>query len=136
MGVLFKNADITLYNKYYDISSGYDMYQRTVIKNVNWNNKRNATVSDKGLLMADSTRIIIGKSDKYISPKKFRKLYDAERINYFTLSVGDKVVKGEIDFEIAGIKPYSVADLESNYDDVVNIMSARELSSHWEVEGK
>ena len=66
----------------------------------------------------------------------FRKLSDGERENYFTLSVGDKVVKGEIDFEIAGIKPYSVADLENNYDDVVNIMSARELSSHWEVEGK
>ena len=134
--VLFVNSDITLYNKYYDISTGYDMYQRTVIKDVNWNNIKNATVSDKGLLLADSTRILLDKSDNYVSPKMFRKLSDVERINYFTLSVGDKAVKGEIDFDITGIKPYTIADLENNFDDVVNIMSARELSSHWEVEGK
>jgi len=112
------------------------MYQRTVIKGVNWNNKRNATVSDKGLLLADSTRILLDRLDNYISPKQFSKLTDAERINYFTLSVGDKIVKGEIDFEVMGIKPYAIADLENNFDDVVNIMSSGELSDHWEVEGK
>ena len=134
--VLFPNSDITLYNKYYDFSSGYDLYQRTVIKNVNWNAKRNATVSSNGLLLADSIRIILDKLDNYISPKMFRKLNETERPNYFTLAIDDKVVKGEIDFEILGIKPNSIADLEKNYDDVINIMSFRPLSDHFEVEGK
>lgn len=134
--VLFRNSSITLYNRYYDFSSGYDLYQRTVIKGVNWNGIRNATVSGNGLLLADSIRIILDKLENYISPKQFAKLNDTERVNYFTLSVGDKIVKGEIDFEILGIKPNSIADLENNYNDVVNIMSSRELSDHWEVEGK
>jgi len=136
MSVLFKNASITLYNRYYDFSSGYDLYQKTVIKGVNWNGIRNATVSSNGLLLADSIRIILDKLENYISPKLFAKLNDTERVNYFTLAIGDKVVKGEIDFEILGIKPNSIADLEKKYNDVVNIMSSRELSDHWEVEGK
>ena len=74
MAVYFVNSDITIYNKYYDFSAGYDMYQRTVIKDVNWNAKRNASISDTGLLLADSIRVIIDKVENYISPKSFRKL--------------------------------------------------------------
>ena len=136
MSVLFRNADITIYNKYYDNDLGYDLYQRTVIKGVNWQGKCYATVTDKGLLMADSIRIILDKVDKYISPKQFAKLTDEERIKYFTLGIADKIVKGQINFEITGVKPYSIANLESNFNDVVSIMSARPLSDHWEVEGK
>ncbi|MCB2308827.1 hypothetical protein LGL08_20545 [Clostridium estertheticum] len=134
--VLFKNANLTLYNRYYDFTSGYDKYQRTVIKGVDWNGRRNATVTDKGLLMADSVLIIIDKLDNYISPKQFARLSDSERVTYFTLAMGDKIVKGEIDFEVTGVKPYSIADLENNFDDVVNVMSARPLTDHWEIEGK
>ena len=63
MGVLFKNSDITIYNKYFDDSSGADKYQRTVIKGVNWQGKRTGTVTDKGLLLADSTLIFADKLD-------------------------------------------------------------------------
>ena len=134
--VLFRNTSITIYNKYYDNDLGYDLYQRTVIKDVNWQGKRNATISDKGLLLADSILVILDKLDNYISPKQFAKLTDDERIKYFTLGIADKIVKGQIDFEITGVKPYSIANLESDFDDVVNIMSARPLTDHWEVEGK
>lgn len=134
--VLFRNANITVYNKYYDFMTGYDMYQRTVIKDVDWQGKKNATVTNNGLLMVDSVLVIIDKLDTYISSKQFAKLTDTERVNYFTLAIDDKVVKGEIDFEITGLKPNSIADLENSYDNVVNIISLRELSDHFEVEGK
>ena len=78
----------------------------------------------------------LDKLENYISPKQFAKLSDSERMTYFTLAMDDKVVKGVIDFEIEGIKPYRIADLENNFDNVVNIMSSRELSDHWEVEGR
>jgi len=134
--VLFKNSSITLYNKYYDFATGYDMYQRTVINDVDWQGKRNATVANTGLLLADSIIIIVDKLENYVSPKQFAKLSDTERINYFTFAMADKIVKGVIDFEVMGIKPYSIADLEKNFDHVVNIMSSRELSDHFEIEGK
>ncbi|AUM91511.1 DUF6751 family protein [Clostridium botulinum] len=135
MGVLFKNADITIYNKFYDSTNDIDKYQRTVIKGVNWQSKRNGTVSDKGLLLADSTLIFINKLDNYISPKNFLKLSNEERPNYFTFAPGDKIVKDITDFEVTGVKPYRIADLESEFDNVIDIKSVNELSTHWEVEG-
>lgn len=135
MGVLFKNANITIYNRYYDFTSDTDKYQRTVIKGVNWQGKRNGTVSDKGLLLADSTLIFIDKLDNYISPKKFLKLSSEERPNYFTFAPGDKIVKGEVDFEVTGVKPYRIADLENEFDYVIDIKSVNILTDHIEVEG-
>lgn len=136
MAVLFKNADITIYNRYYDNSLGAYRYQRTVIKGVNWQGKRNSTVSDKGLLLADSTLIFVDKLDNYVSPKRFNKLSDEERHKYFTFdSNGDKIVKGEVDFEVTGVKPFRIADLENEFDDVINIKSVNLLSDHFEVEG-
>ena len=136
MGVLFKNSDITIYNKFYDKVNDIDKYQRTVIKGVNWQGKRNATVSDKGLNRDDSILIFIDKLDKYVSPKAFKRLTDEERNNHFTFAIGDKIFKGEIDFEITGRKPYSIADLENNYDDVITILGITPWREHWEVEGK
>ena len=136
MAVLFKNADITVYNKYYDLDSDTYKYQRTVIKGVNWQGKRNATVGDKGLNRDDSIIIFIDKLDNYISPKRFDRLTEEERTKYFTFGLNDLVVKGEIDFEITGLKPNSVADLERQFDDVVNILGISQWSEHWEVECK
>lgn len=135
MGVLFKNSDITIYNKYYDPYNDMYKYQRTVVKGVNWQSKRTGTVSDKGLLLADSTLIFIDKLDNYISPKRFAKLESIEREKYFTLTIGDKIVKGEVDFEIIGIKNYSINDLNNEFDDVITIKSVNSLSDHFEVEG-
>lgn len=131
--VLFPNANITIYNKYFDKIASLDKYQRTVIEDVNWQSKRNMvigkTVGDKGAQVTDTTLIIIDKLDNYISPKRFKNLSDVERINYFTFGLGDKIVKGNIDFEVT-----KIVDLDKNYDDVVTILAARPLSGHWEVE--
>lgn len=136
MGVLFKNTDITIYNKYYDKVNDVDRYQRTVIRGVNWQGKRNATVSDKGLNREDSILIFIDKIPGYVSPKRFNKLSDEERKNHFTFGINDIIVKGECDFEITGLKPNSISDLEREYDDVVDILGVTPWSEHWEVECK
>lgn len=135
MAVLFPNADITIYNKYYDTSVSLDKYQRTVIERVNWSSKTKLvigkTVGDKGATITDVTLIIIDKLDNYITPKQFKRLSDADRVNYFTFGLGDKIVKGNIDFEVT-----KIADLDKNYDDVVTITAAKPLSKHWEVEAE
>lgn len=135
MAVLFKNADITVYNKYYDLASDTYKYKRTVVKGVNWQGKRNGTVSEKGLLLADSVLIFVNKLENYISPKRFAKLQPMERERYFTFAPGDKIVKGEVEFEVTGVKPYRIADLENEFDHVIDIKSVTELSDHFEVEG-
>lgn len=135
MGVLFRNSDITIYNRYYDLASDTYQYQRTVIKGVNWQGKRNGTVSDKGLLLADSTLIFIDKLDNYVGPKRFSKMQPMEREKHFTFGIDDKIVKGEIDFEVIGLKPHSISDLEKEFEDVITIKSVTELSGHFQVEG-
>ena len=135
--VLFPNTDITIYNRYYDNNLGYDRYQRTVIKGANWQSKRNATINNNGLLLADSTLIFIDKLENYVSPKRFAKLSDLERPNYFTFaSDGDKIVKGDVSFEVTGISPYRLSDLEGAYDNVTDVKSVNDtLQNHIEVEG-
>jgi hypothetical protein len=135
VGVLFKNADITIYNRYYNNITGMDNYQRTVIEGVNWQGKRTGTVSDKGLLLADSTLIFIDKLDNYVSPKRFKKLSDTERPNYFTFAENDRIVRGAVDFEITGMKGHMLKDLNENFDNVINVKSVADLPQHWEVEG-
>ena len=136
MGVLFKNSDITIYNKYYNNYLDCELYQKTVIKEVGWNNKATSTVTNNGLMMADSVVVIVDKVANYISPKQFSRLTVDDMLNYFTFAMGDKIVKGLSDFEVTGITPFRIADLENNFDNVVNIVSVRELSDHWEVECK
>ena len=137
--ILFPNSDITIYNKYYDTENDYDMYQRVVIKGADWQGKKASKVSNNnssstGMATDDKYLIFIDKLDNYVSPKAFLILSEEERINYFTLATGDKIAKGEIDFE------YSVnntlKDLEQNYDDVVTIIGVTSWSDHLEVECK
>lgn len=133
MTVFFKNADITIYNKYYDSNSDTDKYQRTVIKGVNWQSKRNATVNDKGVNVAYTTLIFLDSLPNYVDSKTFAKLDDIDRANYFTFTELDKIVKGAIDYEITGVKPNRVSDLENEYE-TVTVISSQVWGNHMEVE--
>lgn len=139
---MLNNNDITLYNAYYDKVTDITKYKRTYLYGVDWQGKQAVTVSEKGLLSADSIQIFItynvecGK--QYIGPKAFERLTENEKDNYFTFKSGDKIVKGIIDFELTGIKPNNTAYLENYYDDVINIISVVdcELTRNWEIGGK
>ena len=131
--VLFPNAAITIYNKFYDNTLERDCYKRTVIENVDWQEKQEGSIKEKGLVLDSSVKIFIDKLDNYISPKAFRRLGPKERENYFTLDIGDLIVKGDIDFEITSQKPFTIKNLEQNYDDVVCILAISKFSDHFEV---
>lgn len=105
MGVLFPNADITLYH-FDKISQKYTRYN---IKNVNVNSKRNSTVSDKGVNVAYTTMIVAPNSS-------------------YTLVTGDKIVKGNITLDInkiSDLKAYEVLTVvgiqSNNIFNTVNI---------------
>ena len=105
MGVLFPNADITLYH-FDKISQKYTRYN---IKNVNVNSKRNSTVSDKGVNIAYTTIIVAPQGD-------------------YKLTTGDKVIKGNITLDInkiSDLKDYEVLTVvgiqSNNIFNTVNI---------------
>ncbi|WP_415347944.1 DUF6751 family protein [Clostridium perfringens] len=61
--VLFPNATMTVYNKYYDKTLERDCYKRTVIENVDWQEKQEGSIKEKGLVLDSSIKIFIDKLD-------------------------------------------------------------------------
>ncbi|CAM2079764.1 MAG: hypothetical protein NSGCLCUN01_03992 [uncultured Clostridium sp.] len=138
--------DITLYNAYYDKQTEKTLYSRTYLFGVDWQGSNAIAIRDKGLISEDKTEIFIPFSietaKKYIKPKAFSRLSENEREKYFTFSNKDIVVKGIVDFDVTGEKGHTKKDLESNYDDVLTIISVStfdygsENMQHWEVLAK
>lgn len=130
---------ITLYNIVDDI--GY----RTVIKGVHIEPNTGVAVEGTGMKENDTMLCLIPLTSfekKYINWKDFKKLSDEEKANYFTFKNGDKIVNGEIDFEITNQKPNTIADLERNNIEVFTITNfiLRKLTNsklnHFEITGK
>lgn len=88
MGVLIKNANITVYRHYYD-DNGLDCYERINYDGVNLQSKRNATVTDKGINVAYTTVIVV------------------DGINH-AFTTGDKVVNGHIEVDITKLNDLKV----------------------------
>ena len=84
MGVLIKNANITVYRHYYD-NNMLDCYERINLDGVNVNSKRNATVTDKGVNVAYTTMIVV------------------DGINH-KFTTGDKVVLDHIEVDISKLR--------------------------------
>ena len=134
---------ITVYNNYTDPTTKYKVYLPTVIKNVSWFGEVQVLVSSDGLLSADmyTIRIPINAdfgNKTYLNPKAFEDIPNDEMSNYWTLSQGDIIVKGEISDTGANAKP---GKLEENYEDVITIVSVtdnttRPNAPHWKVVGK
>jgi len=80
MGVLVRNADITVYHHYYN-ENKLDAYKRININNINWNSKRNVTVGDKGVNIFYTTMIVADKGD-------------------YEIDTEDLVVKGNLTLDI------------------------------------
>lgn len=133
------NADITIYNKYFDKDTRLDKYQRTVLRGVFWNCVKAYNRLQSGMQDADAVTIYIPfgiKADReYIEPKEFEKLED--KSGYFTLAEGDRVVKDVIDFEIEG----KLSDLDREYEAfTITSVDTKDFGSphlrHWQVGGR
>lgn len=133
------NADITIYNRYFDKETRLDKYQRTVLYGVFWDERKAVNRLQSGLEDADKVTIIIPftvtTDKKYVAPKAFDKLPD--KTGYFTLQEGDRVVRGDINFEITG----KVSDLDKEYEAyTITSVDTKDFGSphmrHWEVGAK
>ena len=133
------NADITIYNRYFDKETRLDKYQRTVLYGVFWDERKAVNRLQSGLEDADEVTIVIpfkvATDKKYVPPKEFEKLED--KAGYFTLQEGDRVVKGAVDFEITG----KASDLDKEYEAfTITSVDTKDFGSphmrHWEVGAK
>jgi hypothetical protein len=131
------NEVCTIYNKYID-SSGIEKWQRTVLNGVFWDSVKGANYRKTGLENADEVMLIIPKNVKcgkiYKKPREWAALQ--VKSGYFTISVGDSIIKGNTGYEIVK----SSKELE-RFDDVYKVTKIDYKSfgselDHWEVGGR
>lgn len=141
---MITNADITLYNKYYDEEDKCNKYKRSYLRGVNYRSSYGTTTSSKSINNNDENIIYIpfsvySEDKEYIKPNAYEKLSKSEKEHYFTFNSGDIVVKGIIDFELTNEKGNNLKSLNEFYDDVstVNNVKTYDCGSdhmkHWKV---
>jgi hypothetical protein len=135
---------MTLYNKV----SGTETYQRTVISEVEWENRKAVNGTKQGKLADNTARVFVwfAKSEyaNYLKPKIWQAL--TTKTGKWTLSECDVIVKGTVTDEIHPATPsaaaFTLTNLKAKYDDVLVITSVdtNDLGSfvmrHFEVGAK
>ena len=141
---MITNADITLYNKYYDEDDKCAKYKRSYLFGVNHRSSYGTTTSSKSINNNDENIIYIpfsvySEDKEYIKPKAYEKLIDSEKDNYFTLNDGDIIVKEIVDFELTAEKGSNLKALNEFYDDVSTVSNVitydfgSDYMKHWKV---
>lgn len=113
------NSSLTIYHKYFDKTTKLDKWKRQVIENVWWYGGKGASYN-MGLENSNDVKIRIPK--------------DTNDLSLVEISVGDILVKGDINKEIS-----MQSDLKS-IENVYNITSIIDndfgLNKHIHIEGK
>lgn len=100
---MITNADITLYNHYYDKDTRLDKWHRTVIRGVHFYVDHKVSVGDNGLNSADVYKIRIPEDADYQGAYVSEDEWIALGQNVsgkWTLQSDDLVVLGECDLDI------------------------------------
>ena len=130
------NAQATIYNK--TIIDHAEVYQRTVLVTVYWENRRAVNkLASGGDIKADKALVMIPytMSDGFLSPSYWKSLVD--KTGKWTLQNGDIIVRGVVADEITS--EFTASDLKRKYDDVLTINSVDSMDAgservrHWEV---
>lgn len=96
---------ITLYNKYTDPSTHKVKWFRHVINDCFYKHTVEKLTVGKTTIDTDTTICRIRVSDDFIDKKSWMQLPDDEKLEKFTLGVGDIIVAEETDFEIDEYTP-------------------------------
>lgn len=121
MSVLFTDT-MTVYNYYRDSETEKEVWNRSVVKGVQWSHNKSEVSVSGGIQTENKVeKITVDFQRKYgnkpyLPPNEYRKLSSEECRNYWTLdakSGQDMLVLGETDQEIG--KQYRVSDLKKDY---------------------
>lgn len=92
------NQTVTIYNRLEDPETRKITWHRTVIHECFWRCTEEKFIIDGTLIKANVTICRIPKQDNYLERYLWEQLEDVSE--NFTLSIGDIVIKGEVDDEI------------------------------------
>ena len=120
---------ITLYNRYEDPQTHIVKWFRHVITGAFWKYTGNKVVVNKVTLETDDTTCRIRKDDKFLERHLWLSKPNDEMKNYFTLGVGDIIIKGEVsdivDEYTQGLRSN---DLEKKYKNLQGCIRVKEVA--------
>lgn len=120
---------ITLYNRYDDPQTHVVRWFRHVINGTFWKYTGNKVTINKVTLETDDTTCRIRKDDKFLEKHIWINKPNDEMENYFTLGVGDIIIKGEvediIDEYTSGIRSN---DIEKKYKNLQGCIRIKEVA--------
>lgn len=115
------NVDITVYNRAYDTVNKTEVYYRSVVSSVEWENRKGANIiASGGYLDSDQATIYIPITKSgYLAPRAWEAL--ATKTGYWTLRPEDIIVKSAVTDSISSA--FTITQLRKKYDDVLTITS-------------
>lgn len=139
---MLNNTAATVYNKAVDQENDETKYHRTVLPAVHWEDGFCAV--DKGKNHAENRSVFVsidfsscyGMEKQYLPAHQYARLPSSERGKYWTLAVGDMLLKGSVadDIPDKGIRQFL-----ANHTEVATITAVDTLDmgsdfmKHWEV---
>ena len=138
---MLTNADITIFNKWYNRETRLDEWKRTQIRGVNWYGGQKVTVTDNGLQSADAYTVRIPAASapqgkKFVLPEDFKAAAGNALAGLWTLQSGDLVVRELIADDIA-----KAADVTGKYSQCFTVTGWRDnrrgspAVQHWRIDG-
>lgn len=139
---MLTNADITIYNQWYNKTTRLTEWKRVQIRGVEWYGGQAVTVTDHGLQTADTYTVRIPASSApfgraFALPEDWATVSSGDLAQLWTLQAGDIVVRGLIDDDIA-----KAADVTGKYSGCITVTGWRDnrrgfpAVQHWRVDGK
>lgn len=131
---MITNSDITIYNRYYDKKTGYDIYRRTIIRDVWFFVDNKVQITESGVLAANIYKVRIPVNADaggavYVLPGEYT---GADQT--WTIQADDYVCRGVSEQEIE--KP---SDLRKETGQVFKVTSWSDNRfgslSHWRIGG-
>ncbi len=97
---LWWDTDITVFNKREDKATHLVKWHKNLLKGCFWSHKSDRVSVGETVLATDYTICRIPKSEKFLERYQWEQLPNEEISDFFTLGVGDIIVKGLVDEDI------------------------------------
>ncbi len=138
---LFYNDTVTLFNRFYDPDTDEEKYYPTLLENVNLAETKGANVTKSGMDSADTSKLFIDLGTlpkKYMEPKAWDALSEAEKANYITFHpTDDFFIKGDqtsLELPESCVYEWAHDAMDSVYK-VTTVDKYEDIMPHFEVGG-
>ena len=139
---LFDGKKVTIYNKYMDSITGYEIWLPTLIENVDYTATQGANITKSGLSTADAVTVFINYSalpKPYKTPKEWQALTAEDKAKYVTFTQGtDFFIFGDSTSNVITTKGF-FSDMQKRYSDCYKVTAVDrydDILPHFEIGGK